>query len=789
MRVARPWLGGLALAFLALTTSAPAQTAPATKKDAPAPPPDTRPLARYAPAERLYLHAEILGLDSQTDAWKKTAAYKMLNETTLGAMLEDLATQLVERLMSKNPNANRVSGANLVAIAKHVARHGALLSCYGDDKNPDNANVVVVFRAGATKEMRAAFAQFLFSFAKAEGKARQIAQRGRTLIVMPGAVQKESWVWWTEQDDLVLVLEKSPTIDIVMDVLEGKRKSAVEHPIRAELVQPESGFTPVALAFFDAANVPAPPNPQLKTVLSRLKRLDYRWGIQENALMSITRIVAPKPRGGLLALLDQPSFDKKTVPAVLDGASSFTALSVEPARFVDTLVAVTKSYGENTAAAKFGASLEAVFIRGRINLRKDLLPYLGPRMVFYTAPGKPGEAAATSAGLGMAGLNPMAMLSGMAEVPKYTLIAEVNNPTAFAKGLDNLIIVLNQTLKSQASEAAGRVDEAARKNQRQGDGAPPAEDAPRSRGPAPAPEFRPTGTGKVKSYLLNVPAEMGKLPAGVKPTIRFEGKFLAISVSPNAAQQALEAANASAWTPPADMKETADHLPARMIALSIDDPRSTLPNLLATLPGTLQAAINQMILQAQGPAVPMANAGMPGGRPGGLQVPGTPNGPPGSAYPNSSSSGSSRGGSDVPPPGYSQPGSPVPGAPPGTPGAEGAEGTIQIQIDPAKMPAASALKPYLFPGSFAVISDDQSVQFVNREAFPNVANMRTNSILVALFLPAVQAARNAARRAQGGAAGGAAPAGAAAPAPAPAPAPVPSQSPATPRDPRGSVPR
>jgi hypothetical protein len=108
---------------------------------------------------------------------------------------------------------------------------------------------------------------------------------------------------------------------------------------------------------------------------------------------------------------------------------------------------------------------------------------------------------------------------------------------------------------------------------------------------------------------------------------------------------------------------------------------------------------------------------------------------------------------------------------------------IQISIDPAKMPAASALKPYLFPASFAVVSDDQVVQFVNRQAFPNVANWKSYSIPVALLLPALQKAREAARAKAAGA--GAAPA----PASAPATGAGPSPSPTNPREPRSAVPR
>src|SRR4051812_43115400 len=79
-------------ALLALATAIVAAPAPslaqATKAKATEAPSDFRPMARYAPGERLVLLVETNGLDAQADAWKKTAAYKMLTETPLGEMLE-----------------------------------------------------------------------------------------------------------------------------------------------------------------------------------------------------------------------------------------------------------------------------------------------------------------------------------------------------------------------------------------------------------------------------------------------------------------------------------------------------------------------------------------------------------------------------------------------------------------------------------------------------------------------------------------------------------------------------
>src|SRR5206468_555463 len=113
------------------------------------------------------------------------------------------------------------------------------------------------------------------------------------------------------------------------------------------------------------------------------------------------------------------------------------------------------------------------------------------------------------------------------------------------------------------------------------------------------------------------------------------------------------------------------------------------------------------------------------------------------------------------PPGGPPGSSPTSGAAPGSGSGPGAaEGLIQVRVDPAKMPRADALRPFLFPGSFAIVADDPSVRIVTRKAFPNVVGL-SSSMAVSAALPAITRARQAAS--------GVPPAGGAAPAPAPAP--------------------
>ncbi len=68
-----------------------------------------------------------------------------------------------------------------------------------------------------------------------------------------------------------------------------------------------------------------------------IQRIDYRWGFDDDALMSITRIIAPKPRKPLLALFDQPGFARTALLPMPDGVESFVELSISPNQLLDTI--------------------------------------------------------------------------------------------------------------------------------------------------------------------------------------------------------------------------------------------------------------------------------------------------------------------------------------------------------------------------------------------------------------------------------------------------------------------
>ena len=56
-------------------------------------------LARFIPADGLSILLENQGLEADPAAWKATATYKMLTETSLGTMIEDMATQIPPNIL------------------------------------------------------------------------------------------------------------------------------------------------------------------------------------------------------------------------------------------------------------------------------------------------------------------------------------------------------------------------------------------------------------------------------------------------------------------------------------------------------------------------------------------------------------------------------------------------------------------------------------------------------------------------------------------------------------------
>ena len=422
--------------------------------------------------------------------------------------------------------------------------------------------------------------------------------------------------------------------DAIIAALDGKAPSAADHAILKALARPEGSFVPLMTAIIDLAAAPTEPktamtdffkNVQTSTGLSRL---DYRWGFDDDALMSVSRLLAPAPRKAALAVFDQPPLDTKKLIPMPEGVDSFVMMSVSPAKVLE---AVSQIGPPGVVKAKIDELMEKVRAQSKIDFEKDLLSNLGPKMAIYLAPGRSAattdEAPQTPTGL--AGLDPMAMLSSLqGALPKPTLVAELRDPDAFGKALDSVMLTVNKELKAQAMEKAAEAGDAEEAGKTAGPGQGPGPARGPGRGmvgaagpggrPArkrslketPAPEFR-LMPGTVKVYMLAVPTDspLKIVPQGVRPTIRIEGNHIAFSTTSEGARTALDTVKKKGWKPGPEVEQALSHLPSGPILVAVSDPRETVPSLLASLPGTLQAQINSVIASSAG--------GSPSGRPGG----------------------------------------------------------------------------------------------------------------------------------------------------------------------------
>lgn len=84
-------------------------------------------LARYVPRQdNLFCYLEFDGLDAHEAAWKNSSAYRLLNDTKLGPLLDDLAGQVLGLIPQSGPPDEPIRPAELLGQFqfKHAARRG-----------------------------------------------------------------------------------------------------------------------------------------------------------------------------------------------------------------------------------------------------------------------------------------------------------------------------------------------------------------------------------------------------------------------------------------------------------------------------------------------------------------------------------------------------------------------------------------------------------------------------------------------------------------------------------------
>ena len=601
------------------------------------------PLARYVPRDQLFFLAEFDGLAAHEAAWKESSAYKLLYQTKLGVLLEDLIDQGIGLAQESVDSEHRVKGSDSLSLLKFIAREGFVLAATGDTHNP---RIVLVIRNGDRPEVR----RFLEIVASANDraaprgqdtpKASTVEKGGRSLRSLG-----EEDYWWFEKGDLVLTQKEMA--DSILDTLDGKKPSALENTIRAELAKSEEGFISIARVFVDFDKLPQLSSNADQFGWNGVRRFDLRWGIQDNALLGKFRAVMSTPRQGVLKFFDQPTFDIGSLPPIPQNQNSFSVISLDAATFYDQVINLVKQSSPVGAQSVVAFETFASQILG-VGLRNGLIPLLGPRLAFYNQPVGPPQ-------IQDPGLMLLNGYSGL------TLALQVRDFDALSKKIDSIIDSLNRVLKDRFRGESAT-----------------------ARGGLPAPVVSLRKLEKPEhAYLLEISG--GTLPPQIRaifnPTLILGKDQLIFSLTTKGAERVLALGGKNperTWQPSGEFAAMARRLPEKLIFLTVSDPRETMAALVANLPSILET-FNVGIKQAQ-----------------------------------------------------QQAGNPVTGIP--------------LKIDPSKLPSEDELKRLLFPSSMAITVDENSATFVIREPIPSISSPGTSGVVVALLLPAVQAAREAARR-------------------------------------------
>jgi prepilin-type processing-associated H-X9-DG protein len=516
------------------------------------------PLARYVPREGLAGYLELDGLDAHPAAWQGSAANRLLNETRLGAVLEDILNQLIG--MSRAP----IQPGAVIGGFKELARQGFVLGVWSSDSG--DLHHVWVIRGAARGDLRRLYdmwpahqiarqQQADVAIEKAGDDARQKA--GRTIEKL------DDQSWWFEKDDLVLTDQP----DLILALLDGKRPDAVDHPLRAALRKGGDGFEPVAIGFLDFAGMPKMSPPAVAIGLDGVKRLELVLGFEGAATRTELRAVAPTPRRGVLALLDQPAFDADSLPPVPAGVHGFAVLSVDLPRTYDRVTELlykTNRPGEGgpDAAAVIEDQVRREF---GFDLRKDLIAGLGPKLTFSMQDPAGGKKVSHAAAL-------------INRAGGVTLTLQIRNEAALSRSIGGVVKMTNFVLTNVRTEVPL--------------------------------QFRQEEGGRPK-YVLNLPEGLLPPPFSTmfRPMIILGPEELVVGASTAAADRAagLSAAKPDGrWQPDEAFAPVMRRLPRNMVALRISDPRETMPAIIEALPVLAQTINAQVDAQRrQFPGMPV----------------------------------------------------------------------------------------------------------------------------------------------------------------------------------------
>jgi hypothetical protein len=534
------------LTALAALTAAPALAA-LTAAPALAAHDDNPPPSHSIPAPGLAAYFQYDGLATHREAWSKTAAHKILADTKTGALLDSIARQLVARLEldAQAQRAGAPSTAEAEKVVRHLVDHGfaiglnlpaearrGLFTPEGDeapkalDRKPA---VLIVIPGGATDDSGII------------ALLERLAERENAMIKRfegPGGRKATAigndFGYWAEGANLILAFGDIQAASRgSLDAIEGRVKSAGELPFERD--KPALPLEVAAYGFVDVQAFGPMPEEARKAGLDGVERIETSWGFQDEALVSHLRIVAPAPRRGIVALIDQPTFSVDTMIPMPDGLTDYAVVSFDGNKVLDVLNAFPKSESQQE---EFERGLARFREQVGLDLRDDLFSAFGPQWAFYVQPTQINAPASPMGALGSWLMNP----------PRVAAVTQVRDREKLLKSVGRLMELASRELHVQQLK----------------------------RGDGPQVTIKPLKEGD--GYVLNVPPAALPLPAGVRPALRIGDNLAALGISPEVAAAAV------AVKPDARLRPELAAMGDNFIGVSQSDPRNTLPELIANIP-------------------------------------------------------------------------------------------------------------------------------------------------------------------------------------------------------------
>ena len=677
---------------------------------------DQAPLAvGTVPSQGLCVYFEFDGLDAHERAWRGTAAHGVLTETPTGAMLSALAAQLEAELVKAAPEMKPIVAEVTPLLEQGV--HGGFIAAILEV--PDGPSTGAG-RPGRREVMERILTSLCTAAGSQVPRAHEV--RGRAIVEvaprpevepdpapadapapepapaeegLPGLAEKLGIAvpsgpvvaWWAEQEDLVVVLtSERGGIDSILDAIEGKQPSAATHPARLGLVSergPE-GFEPVAMFFIDPAQLLADQGESLR--FDRAPRTTVFPAPPELG----PEPLPPPPDPDVLPPAPPPGEPEPPLPPGVDARPDGGPLAQPDSPEVDA-TKILNLAGFQRISGRWGFQGKALLCDLRIEAPapRTGLPHLLDqptlsRDALAFVPSGSGQIALVSFDLA-AIFDQVATLASALDPEARAVLAEVEKAVRESAGVElrgellaalgsewtffsantpgddgpspSLLVSIRDrdALLRQLDILAERFNQAFRDAEQAAGGDP--NDAVLTLLQLPEPD---------RGFVLHSPTGLawdGGEP--LEPTLLVGASHMVLALSPSDAREALAAENdpEHRWRPEKDTAEALAQLPEELTLLVISDSRdSWLPDAIAHLPRTVQSLSNLVSVGFASETSPadflLAGLGLP--RPGGFRV----------------------------------------------------------RIDPALVPRAGDVRPYLFPSLCAATVDDRGLRIIIREALP-----------------------------------------------------------------------